>query len=52
MTTIPNDTETLALHLVHSLYDSTDGLPQQWRMLEELEAATMDAIMYAITRAG
>jgi len=47
---ISSDTETLALHLVRGLYDSTDGLPQQWRMLEECEAATMDAIMYAITR--
>jgi hypothetical protein len=48
--TLPSDTETLALHLVSTLHDSTDELPQQWRMLEELEAPTMDAIMYAITR--
>jgi hypothetical protein len=48
--TIPSDTETLALQLVRGLYDATDGLPQQWRMLEGLEASTMDAIMYAITR--
>jgi hypothetical protein len=50
LTTMPSDTETLALHLVRGLYDATDGLPQQWRMLEELEAPTMDAIMYAMTR--
>ena len=47
--TIPSDTETLALQLLR-LYDATDGLPQQWRTLEELEAPIMDAIMYAITR--
>ena len=47
---MPSETENLALHLVRALYDATDGLPQQWRMLEELEAPTMDAIMYAITR--
>jgi hypothetical protein len=50
LTTMPSDTESLALQLVRSLYDATDGLPQQWRMLEELEAPTMDAIMYAMTR--
>ena len=50
LTIIPSDTETLAFHLVRSLYNSTDGLPQQWRMLEELEPSTMDAIIYAVTR--
>jgi hypothetical protein len=43
----PNlDAEPLALQLVRGLYDSTDGLPQQWRMLDELEPATTDAVMY------
>jgi hypothetical protein len=32
------------------LYDSTDGLQQQWRMLEELDPTTTDAVIYAITR--
>jgi hypothetical protein len=50
LTTMPSDTESLALQLVRGLYDATDGLPQQWRVLEELEAPTMDAIMYAMTR--
>jgi hypothetical protein len=50
LTTMPSDTESLALHLVRGLYDATDGLPQQWRMLGELEAPTIDAIMYAMTR--
>ena len=47
---MPSDTESLALRLVRSLYDAIDGLPQQWRMSGELEAPTMDAIMYAMTR--
>jgi hypothetical protein len=29
------------------LYDATDGKPQEWRMLEELDAATTDAIAVA-----
>jgi hypothetical protein len=32
------------------LYDATDGLPQQWRMLEELDGATTDAIVFAVAR--
>jgi hypothetical protein len=42
--------ESRALQLVRGLYDSTDGLPQQWRMLEELNPAITDAVMYAVTR--
>jgi hypothetical protein len=38
-----SETETLALHLVCALYDSTDGLPQQWRMLEDLESNLLSA---------
>jgi hypothetical protein len=30
------------------LYDATDGKPQEWRMLEELDAATTDAIELAV----
>ncbi|MEA2810718.1 MAG: hypothetical protein QOJ17_4859 [Rhodospirillaceae bacterium] len=45
-----SETETLALHLVRALYDARDGLPQQWRMLEELDATTMDAIEFAVAR--
>jgi hypothetical protein len=43
---MPSETETLALHLMRFLYDATDGLPQQWRMLEELDGATTDAIVF------
>jgi hypothetical protein len=45
-----SETETLALHLVCALYDSTDGLPQQWCMLEDLDRATTDAIEFAAAR--
>ena len=44
------EAESLALQLVGALYNSTDGLPQQWRSLEELEAATNNAAIYAFTR--
>jgi hypothetical protein len=45
-----SETETLALHLVRVMYDTTDGKPQEWRMLEELDAATTDAIEFAVAR--
>jgi hypothetical protein len=45
-----SETETLALHLVRVLYDATAGRPQEWRMLEELDVATTDAIEFAIAR--
>jgi hypothetical protein len=45
-----SETETVALHLVRALHKATGGRPQVWRMLEELDAATTDAIVYAITR--
>ena len=41
-----SETETLALHLVRALYDTAGGRPQEWRMLEELDAATTDAIEF------
>ena len=41
-----SETETLALHLVRVLYDSSENLPQQWRMLEKLDAATAEAIQF------
>ena len=44
------ETESLALQLVRALYDSTDGLPQQWRMLEELPGMTAEAIVFAVAR--
>jgi hypothetical protein len=47
---MPSETEILTLHLVRTLYDSTDGRPQQWRMLEELDGVTNDAAIYAFTQ--
>jgi hypothetical protein len=41
-----SETETLALHLVRALYEATGGRPQVWRELEELDAATTDAIEF------
>jgi hypothetical protein len=45
-----SETETLALHLVRVLYESSVGLPQQWRLLEELDAPTAEAIQFAVVR--
>jgi hypothetical protein len=45
-----SETETPALHLVRALHKATGGPPQVWRTLEELDAATTDAIVYATTR--
>jgi hypothetical protein len=47
---MPSETEALALHLVRTMYDATDGQPQEWCILEELDAATTDAIEFATTR--
>jgi hypothetical protein len=47
---MPSETESLALHLVRVLYESSDGLPQQWRLLEKLDAATAEAIQFAVAR--
>ena len=44
------ETKSLALQLVRALYDSTDGLPQQWHMLEELPGMTAEAIVFAVSR--
>jgi photosystem II stability/assembly factor-like uncharacterized protein len=47
---MPNRIEMLALHLVRALYEATDGKPQEWRNLEELDVATTDAIEFAVAR--
>ena len=36
--------------LLRALYDATGGRPQEWRMLEGLDAATTDAIEFAVAR--
>ena len=45
-----SETETLALHLMRALYGAAGGRPQEWRMLEELDMATTDAIEFAAAR--
>jgi hypothetical protein len=45
-----SETESLDLHLVRVLYESSEGLPQQWRMLEKLDATTAEAIQFAVAR--
>jgi hypothetical protein len=45
-----SETETLALRLVCALYDATAGRPQQWRMLEELDGMTAEAIVFTVAR--
>jgi hypothetical protein len=47
---MPSENETLALHLVRVLYEASEGLPQQWRMLEKLDEATAEAIQFAVAR--
>jgi len=37
---------------VRVLYQSSDGLPQQWRMLEKLDAVTAEAIQFAVAQDG
>jgi len=37
---MPSETEKLARHIVASLYDATDGRPQQWRSLAGISKAT------------
>ena len=44
-----SETETLALHLVHALYNTTSG-PHQWRMLADRDGETADAIEFAVAR--
>jgi hypothetical protein len=44
------EAESAAIDLVCALYNLTDGLPQQWCMLEELRGATNSAAIYAFTR--
>jgi hypothetical protein len=45
-----SETESLAVQVVHALFNSTGGRPLEWRMLEELDGATTDAIEYAAAR--
>ena len=38
--------EKAAVRIMRKLCEVTGGQPQQWRMLEELDGATTDAIVF------
>jgi hypothetical protein len=50
LTAMPRQSETLALYLLHALYHATGGRPQEWRMLEELDGMTAEAIVFAVAQ--
>jgi hypothetical protein len=45
-----SETESLAVQLVRALSDATDARPMQWRMIEQLNDATADAVEFAAAR--
>ena len=45
-----SETESLAVQLVRALSDATDARPMQWRMIEQLNGATPDAVEFAAAR--
>jgi hypothetical protein len=45
-----SETESLAVQLVRALCDATDGRPMQWRMIEQLDGATADAVVFVAAR--
>jgi hypothetical protein len=44
------EAESAAVDLIRALYDLTDGLSEQWCMLEELRGGANSAAIYAFTR--
>lgn len=49
---MPSKTETLARHIISSLYDATGGRSQQWRSLAGISEAgeTAEAVQLAVDR--
>jgi len=49
---MPSKPETMALHLMRALYDSTAGRPLQWRLLAGISDAseTQEAVQLAVDR--
>lgn len=46
---MPTKTETLTLHLMRQLYDSTAGRPMQWRSLAGIsDVAPQQAVQLAV----
>jgi hypothetical protein len=42
--------EKHARAIVKALYEATDGLPMQWRMLTRVTGSTEEALQYAVDR--
>jgi hypothetical protein len=47
---MPSQSETLALYLLHALYHAIGGQPQEWRMLQQLDGMTAEAIVFAVAQ--
>jgi hypothetical protein len=47
---VSKETETLARHILQTIYIDTDGQPGQWRMLSGIEGVTASVVMYAVNR--
>ena len=47
---VGKETETLARHILQTIYIDTDGQPGQWRMLSGIEGVTASVVMYAVNR--
>jgi hypothetical protein len=48
---MPSETEALAVQLVRTVYNATDGRPMHWVSLEGLDVPeTADAVHYALAR--
>jgi hypothetical protein len=47
---VSKETETLARHILQTIYIDTDGRPGQWRMLSGIEGVTASVVMYAVNR--
>ena len=49
---MPSKPESLALHIMRALYDSTGGRPMQWRSLAGISdgGETQDAVQLAVDR--
>jgi hypothetical protein len=45
-----SETESLAVQLVRALCDATDGRRMQWRMIEQLDGDTADAVEFVAAR--
>jgi hypothetical protein len=49
---VSKETETLARHILQTIYIDSDGQPGQWRMLSGIEGVTASVVIYAVNRGG